>query len=192
MSLLNIFCCIKRRYNMKKHYTSFDLTSEISAQINEKWNSLDDSQKWECVRDYTRGDASKWYQDDSDKIKCAETLFDSDVNFGFFILGGMDAADMWDYKPEENADQKKQRQIDRICDRVADKLLPHPIQKPKKFDSHDLSKLYLELERKYNPYPVQMSRADAFQKGLSNGDIDQETYDIARKVYGNLWFYVGD
>lgn len=54
------------------------------------------------------------------------------------------------------------------------------------------SDMYNEFDRKYNPYPVQMSRADAFSHALEDGLIDKETYDEARKYYGNLWFYVGD
>ena len=54
------------------------------------------------------------------------------------------------------------------------------------------SEKYEEFERKYNPYPVQMSRAEAFERALDDGLIDQETYSAARKYYGDLWFYVGD
>lgn len=54
------------------------------------------------------------------------------------------------------------------------------------------SEMYEEFERKYNPYPVQMSRAEAFEHALEDGLIDEETYFAARKYYGNLWFYVGD
>jgi len=56
----------------------------------------------------------------------------------------------------------------------------------------DFDKMYTEFEAKYNPYPVQMSRADAFGKALNDGLIDKDTYLAARKYYGNLWFYVGD
>lgn len=54
------------------------------------------------------------------------------------------------------------------------------------------SEMYYEFENKYNPYPVQMSRADAFDHALKDGLIDEATYQAARKYYGNLWFYVGD
>ena len=59
-------------------------------------------------------------------------------------------------------------------------------------DMDDFDEMYEEFEGRYNPYPVQMSRAEAFRKALDNGAIDKETYLAARRYYGNLWFYVGD
>ena len=56
----------------------------------------------------------------------------------------------------------------------------------------EFNKMYNEFERKYNPYPVQMSRADAFGHALEDNLITKEVYDAAREYYGNLWFYVGD
>lgn len=56
----------------------------------------------------------------------------------------------------------------------------------------NFGKLYVEFERKFNPYPVQMSRAEAFGKALKEGLIDEQTYNEARKYFKNLWFYVGD
>lgn len=56
----------------------------------------------------------------------------------------------------------------------------------------DFNEMYLNFEAKYNPYPVQMSRAEAFGHALDNGLIDKETYSAARKYFGKLWFYVGD
>ena len=52
--------------------------------------------------------------------------------------------------------------------------------------------LYKKFEDKYNPYPVQMSRAEAFRKAKNDGLITDEEYNEARKFYGNLWFYTGD
>ena len=57
---------------------------------------------------------------------------------------------------------------------------------------NDFNKMYLEFERMYNPYPVQMSRAEAFSHALDDGLIDKETYQAAHEYYGSLWFYVGD
>lgn len=54
------------------------------------------------------------------------------------------------------------------------------------------SKLYNEFERKYNPYPVQMSRAEAFGLAMKDGLITEEEYKEARIYFGNLWFYTGD
>lgn len=51
---------------------------------------------------------------------------------------------------------------------------------------------YNEFEKKYNPYPVQMSRAEAFGKALRDGLITEEEYGQAREYAGNLWFYTGD
>ena len=52
--------------------------------------------------------------------------------------------------------------------------------------------MYCEFERKYNPYPVQMSREEAFRHALNDGLIDDEVYDRARAYYKELWNYVGD
>ena len=52
--------------------------------------------------------------------------------------------------------------------------------------------LYNKFESMYNPYPVQMSRAEAFSKAKNNGLITEEEYREAREFYGNLWRYTGD
>ena len=54
------------------------------------------------------------------------------------------------------------------------------------------NELYKKFERMYNPYPVQMSRSEAFCKALDDGLITNEEYNEARKFYGNLWNYTGD
>ena len=59
-------------------------------------------------------------------------------------------------------------------------------------ETKDFSAMYNEFEKKYNPYPVQMSRSDAFLHALNDGLIDEETYNQARVYYGKLWNYVGD
>ena len=51
---------------------------------------------------------------------------------------------------------------------------------------------YWEFEKKYNPYPVQMSREEAFRNALKDGLITEEDYNQARVYFGNLWNYVGD
>lgn len=56
----------------------------------------------------------------------------------------------------------------------------------------DFNKMYDEFERKYNPYPVQMSRSEAFRHALKDGLITNETYNEARNYFKNLWNYVGD
>lgn len=56
----------------------------------------------------------------------------------------------------------------------------------------DFTKMYLEFEKKYNPYPVQMSREEAFRRAKLDGLITQEVYEQARTYYGRLWHYVGD
>lgn len=52
--------------------------------------------------------------------------------------------------------------------------------------------LYNKFERMYNPYPVQMSRADAFGHAQDDGLITDKEYAEAHKFYGNLWNYTGD
>lgn len=58
--------------------------------------------------------------------------------------------------------------------------------------SVEWSKLYNKFEGMYNPYPVQMSRAEAFGKALKDGLITDEEYHEAREFYGTLWNYTGD
>lgn len=52
--------------------------------------------------------------------------------------------------------------------------------------------LYNKFERMYNPYPVQMSRAEAFGHAREDGLITDKEYAEAREFYGNLWNYTGD
>lgn len=56
----------------------------------------------------------------------------------------------------------------------------------------DFAKMYEEFNRKYNPYPTQISRAEAFGRAKADGLITEEEYKEARQYYGKLWFYVGD
>lgn len=56
----------------------------------------------------------------------------------------------------------------------------------------DFNEMYNEFEGRYNPYPVQMSRAEAFRRALADGLITEEVYHQAYEYYGNLWFYTGD
>ena len=44
----------------------------------------------------------------------------------------------------------------------------------------------------YNPYPVQMSRAEAFGKARDDGLITDEEYKEAHEFYSDLWYYTGD
>ena len=59
-------------------------------------------------------------------------------------------------------------------------------------DKKNFNKMYYDFENKYNKFPVQMSRAEAFSHALKDGLIDEKTYKEAHEYYGNLWFYVGD
>ena len=56
----------------------------------------------------------------------------------------------------------------------------------------DYEKMYWSFEEKYNPYPIQMARYDAFRHALTDGLIDEETYFEAQEYFGKLWNYVGD
>lgn len=56
----------------------------------------------------------------------------------------------------------------------------------------DFGKMYWAFEKKYNPYPVQMSREEAFRNAKKDGLITDEEYNRARVYFGNLWNYVGD
>lgn len=54
------------------------------------------------------------------------------------------------------------------------------------------NELYNKFEGMYNPYPVQMSRAEAFSKALGDRLITDEEYKEAHEHYGSLWYYTGD
>lgn len=54
------------------------------------------------------------------------------------------------------------------------------------------NELYNKFEGMYNPYPVQMSFAEAFGKAMDDGLITDDEYKGAREFYGNLWNYTGD
>lgn len=56
----------------------------------------------------------------------------------------------------------------------------------------DFNEMYSIFEAKYNPYPVQMSRCEAFTLALRDGLIDEDTWQMAARHYGELWHYVGD
>lgn len=54
------------------------------------------------------------------------------------------------------------------------------------------NELYNKFEGMYNPYPVQMSRSEAFGKAMDDGLITSDEYKEAREFYGSLWNYTGD
>lgn len=56
----------------------------------------------------------------------------------------------------------------------------------------DFNEMYWKFEDKYNPYPVQMSREEAFRKALEDDLISEDTYRMAKEYFGKLWNYVGD
>lgn len=56
----------------------------------------------------------------------------------------------------------------------------------------DYEKMYWEFEEKYNHYPVQMARYEAFRHAVKDGLITEEDYDNARQYFGKLWNYTGD
>ena len=51
------------------------------------------------------------------------------------------------------------------------------------------SELYKKFEGMYNPYPVQMSRAEAFGKAMDDGLITEEEYKEAHEFYSD-WNYI--
>ena len=56
----------------------------------------------------------------------------------------------------------------------------------------DFDSLYWELEAKFNPYPVQVSRAIVFSTALSEKYITPELYLEAKEYFQDLWNYAGD
>ena len=59
-------------------------------------------------------------------------------------------------------------------------------------ESKDFTQMYNLFEQRYNKYPVQMSRAEAFGKASDEGLISKDILKEAHERFGNLWFYVGD
>ena len=72
------------------------------------------------------------------------------------------------------------------------RLIEHRVELNLVMSKTNFTKLYNEFENRFNPYPVQMSRAEAFGKARAEGLIDEITYEAAADYYGKLWFYVGD
>ena len=56
----------------------------------------------------------------------------------------------------------------------------------------NFSRLYTEFDRKYNTYPIDMARYEAFGRAYADGLIDSDTYEAAQVYYGKLWNYTGD
>lgn len=86
-------------------------------------------------------------------------------------------------------------QLDRLIKELQTakrRLEEHRVRTEEIIRTVNISKMYAEFEKRYNEYPVQMSRAEAFGRALNDGLIDQDTYDAAYKVYKRLWNYVGD
>ena len=86
-------------------------------------------------------------------------------------------------------------QLDRLIKELQTakrRLEEHRVRTEEIIRTVNISKMYAEFEERYNEYPVQMSRAEAFGRALNDGLIDQDTYDAAYKVYKRLWNYVGD
>lgn len=62
----------------------------------------------------------------------------------------------------------------------------------KAVNNKEYGELYSIFESRYNPYPVQMARYEAFRKAVEEELIDESVEKAAQKYYGNLWNYVGD
>lgn len=57
---------------------------------------------------------------------------------------------------------------------------------------YDFTKMYLDFEKRYNPYPCDMTYSSAFGHALKDGLITEDIFNKARDYYGSLWNYVGD
>lgn len=62
----------------------------------------------------------------------------------------------------------------------------------KAIESQNFSRMYELFEQRYNKYPVEMSRAEAFGKAADEGLISKDILREAQERYGKLWCYVGD
>ena len=88
-----------------------------------------------------------------------------------------------------------ERNLDRMIyhlEKIRDNFKKIKERRQKIRETVDFRKIYWEMDRKYNPYPVQMTDAEAFGHALSDGIIDKETYIVARERSGRLWNYTGD
>lgn len=56
----------------------------------------------------------------------------------------------------------------------------------------DFDSMYEKFEEKYNKYPVQMPRSEAFRNAYHDGLITLDQLNAARLYFGYLWHYVGD
>lgn len=83
-------------------------------------------------------------------------------------------------------------EVDIVLDQKETNRLFNLIGRAVVVTTKDLNDLYCLFENKYNPYPIQMSREEAFRRALNDEWISKDTYDLAKRYYGNLWHYVGD
>ena len=91
-----------------------------------------------------------------------------------------------------NATATDGTEVDIVLDQKDANRLLRLIAKACTITTRDLDDLYVAFERRYNPYPVQMSREEAFRRALNDELIGEDTYALARGYYGKLWHYVGD
>lgn len=175
-------------------YLQNDLSLNVARRAVEKWNSLSNGAKWECVRDYTCNlfhlkDNSEEY-----KLERAEYLFNNDVNFWFFILGGFDAADLPHRDPQprlkkeylKSAETEESKQPEIVKQEVSEpenkKVYPD-----KDYTKQELTTMFRELEKKYNPYPISASFRDVFFAALNDNVISERTYHMAYETFKRIW-----
>ena len=88
--------------------------------------------------------------------------------------------------------RKEAKRVAETILKTIDEMDNHEEKIRKIISETNFTKLYNEFERKYNKYPVQMGRYEAFGRALGDHLIDKDTYEAAERYYGNLWNYVGD
>ncbi len=94
---------------------------------------------------------------------------------------------------QKKANEKIKELEEKLKDYLAEEAKKKEVEKVKKaIEERDWSTVYNLAEGWYNPYPVQMSRAEVFTNLEKDGYITKEDRIDAYDYYGNLWFYVGD
>ena len=88
--------------------------------------------------------------------------------------------------------KEEAKKLVNLLNKTIEDMDEHEARIKETISTTNFGKLYKEFEDRYNPYPVQMSRAECFGRARSEGLITDDLYNAARRFYKGLWSYVGD